>query len=94
MSPIGGIAAALTRSIGFRIPTARKSQSPGRGGRAVNRRVKDVNRRTGVAHASSRRRLSIRLIPVWVLGGVAAALVIAHVRVELIQQGYQRANNV
>ena len=89
MSPIAEIAASLTRSLGFRIPAARKSQPP-------RRRVKDVSRRLGIgfSDAPSRRRTSVGLVLVFVLGSVAAALFIAHVRVELIQQGYQRASHV
>jgi hypothetical protein len=41
-----------------------------------------------------RWRSIVRMIPVWVLGGVAASLVIAYVRVEITQQGYLRADNV
>ena len=89
MSPIAGISATLTRSLGFRPTPARKSQRK-------HRSNKDVSRRFGIrfAHAPSRRRRTVWLIPVAVLGSVATALVIAYVRVDLIQQGYQRASNV
>ena len=89
MSPFGGIATALTRRFGFRFPVAPQSQRR-------RHRFNHANRRLGfdLARAPSSRRISIWLIPGWVLGGVVAALVIAHVRVELIQQGYQRASDV
>ena len=89
MSSFGGIATALTRRFGFRFPVAQRPQRR-------QHRLNDGNRRLGVdlARASSRRRISIWLVPGWVLGGVVAALIIAHLRVELIQQGYQRASNV
>ena len=41
-----------------------------------------------------RRRIPIWLIPGFVVGAVFAALAIAHVRVELIDQGYKRYNAV
>jgi cell division protein FtsB len=89
MSPLAGIAATLTRSLGFRVPAVRKPQRE-------SCSIKNVNRRLGIgfAHTRRRRRTTPWLIPVAVLGSVAAALVIAYVRVELTQQGYQRASNV
>ena len=89
MSPFVGIATALTRRLGFRFPVASRPQRR-------RHRFNHANRRLGLdlARAPSRRHISIWLIPGWVLGGVAAALIIAHLRVELIQQGYQRASNV
>ena len=86
MSSFGGIGTVLTRRFGFRFFFAPQRR----------RRVSNGNCRLGVdlARAPSRRRISIWLIPGWVLGGVFAALIIAHLRVELIQQGYQRASDV
>jgi hypothetical protein len=43
---------------------------------------------------TTRRRIPIWLIPGIVVGGVFAALAIAHVRVELIGQGYKRYSAV
>jgi hypothetical protein len=97
MNPLAGFAASLTRKFGFRALVGRKPQRGHRSGKIANRHVNDESRRLGVAFAltsPSRRRMSIWLIPVCVLGAVVAALAIAHIRVELIQQGYQRANNV
>jgi len=42
------------------------------------------------ANEGPRRRIPLWLIPGIVIGGVFAALAIAHVRVELIGQGYRR----
>jgi hypothetical protein len=47
-----------------------------------------------LAHDGSRRRIPAWLIPGIVIGGVFAALAIAHVRVELIGQGYKRYDAV
>lgn len=47
-----------------------------------------------VAKDAPRRRIPIWLIPGIVVGGVFAALAIAHVRVELIGQGYKRYSAV
>jgi cell division protein FtsB len=89
MSLLAAIATTLSRSLGFRIPNARKSQ------RASNS-TSDVNRRMGIGFTRTPRRRHIPawLIPALALGSVAAGLGIAYVRVELIAQGYQRASNV
>ncbi len=47
-----------------------------------------------LANDAPRRRIPIWLIPGVVVGGVFAALAIAHVRVELIDQGYERYSAV
>ncbi len=47
-----------------------------------------------LANDAPRRRIPIWLIPGIVVGGVFAALAIAHVRVELIGQGYKRYDAV
>ena len=47
-----------------------------------------------LANGGPRRRIPIWLIPGIVVGGVFAALAIAHVRVELIGQGYKRYSAV
>jgi hypothetical protein len=47
-----------------------------------------------LASDAPRRRIPIWLIPGIVVGGVFAALAIAHVRVELIGQGYKRYSAV
>jgi hypothetical protein len=47
-----------------------------------------------LASNAPRRRIPIWLIPGIVVGGVFAALAIAHVRVELIGQGYKRYSAV
>jgi hypothetical protein len=47
-----------------------------------------------LASDAPRRRIPIWLIPGVVVGGVFAALAIAHVRVELIGQGYKRYSAV
>jgi hypothetical protein len=47
-----------------------------------------------LANDAPRRRIPIWLIPGIVVGGVFAALAIAHVRVELIGQGYKRYSAV
>ena len=47
-----------------------------------------------LANDAPRRRIPIGLIPGIVVGGVFAALAIAHVRVELIGQGYKRYSAV
>ena len=47
-----------------------------------------------LANGAPRRRIPIWLIPGIVVGGVFAALAIAHVRVELIGQGYKRYSAV
>ncbi len=47
-----------------------------------------------LANDAPRRRIRIWLIPGLVVGGVFAALAIAHVRVELIGQGYKRYSAV
>jgi hypothetical protein len=47
-----------------------------------------------LASDAPRKRIPIWLIPGIVVGGVFAALAIAHVRVELIDQGYKRYSAV
>jgi hypothetical protein len=47
-----------------------------------------------LASNAPRKRIPIWLIPGVVVGGVFAALAIAHVRVELIDQGYKRYSAV
>jgi hypothetical protein len=47
-----------------------------------------------LANNTPRRRIPLWLIPGIVVGGVFAALAIAHVRVELIGQGYERYSAV
>jgi hypothetical protein len=89
MSPLAGIATALTRRFGRGFSVAPPS-------RRRPRSIGLANRRLGIdlVQTHMRKGLSVWLIPGCVLGGVIAALAIAHVRVELIQQGYQRVSDV
>jgi hypothetical protein len=63
-----------------------------RGGRDLGDARNLVGR--DLASDAPRRRIPIWLIPGIVVGGVFAALAIAHVRVELIGQGYKRYDAV
>lgn len=79
----------MTAPGGLRLPLARAAESAG--GRS--------RRHTGLAgrdlaRGSRRSPLPIWTIPGIVVGAVLAALAIAHVRVELIDQGYERASAV
>ena len=79
----------MTAPGGVRFATARFTEGRGR----------QSGRRSGVvgrdlARGRLRRPLPVWMIPGIVVGGVLAALAIAHVRVELIDQGYARASAV
>jgi hypothetical protein len=60
------------------------------------RELREARRLIGrdLVNTAPRRQIPIWLIPGIVVGGVFAALAIAHVRVELIGQGYQRYSAV
>ena len=60
------------------------------------RELRETRRLVGrdLVNDAPRRRIPIWLIPGIVVGGVFAALAIAHVRVELIGQGYKRYSAV